>query len=163
MVEADIKLTAGDMYDYNLRHTYSQPVTILATFIGIIGIVVAICYRDRLSAWPMMIVIGALLVVYTPVTLFMRSKQHFLLNPSMKQPFHYLLDDNGITISQGEASETHGWDSVVKAVSTGRSIIVYTSRTTATIIPKKQAGDSLSLFVQTIAKNIDPKKNKIRS
>ncbi len=74
-----------------------------------------------------------------------------------------MMDENGLTISQGESSVTYTWDEIVKAVSTSRSIIVYTGKYNATIIPKKQVQDSLSIIIETISKNLDPKKNKIRS
>lgn len=163
MVETDIKLTVGDLYDYNLRHSYSQAATLLATAVGLAGIAIGIYSRGNMQYWVLMVIIGVLLVFYTPFVLLLRSSQTVALNSAMKESFHYVLDENGITVSQGDKSETHSWDSVVKAVSTGRSIIIYTSKVSATVLPRRQVGDALPLLIQTISSYIDPKKNKIRN
>lgn len=161
MVETDIKLTVGDLYDYNLRHSYTQLSTLLATAVGLAGIAIGLYWRQ--SYWLMMVIIGALLVFYMPVTLFVKSSQTLALNTSMKKPFHYVLDEKGITVSQDANSETIEWERVVKAVSTGRSIIVYTSKNGASVFPRKQVGESLPALIQTVSTNLDPKKNKIRN
>lgn len=160
MVETDIKLTVGDLYDYNLRHSYTQISTLLATVIGIAGVAVGIYWRQQY--WIMMIVIGALLILYMPFTLLVKSSQTITLSPAMKNPVHYLLNEEGITVSQGDQSQTLAWDGVHKAVSTGRSIIIYTSKNSASVFPRKQVGEALPLLIQTISANLDPKKNKIK-
>lgn len=160
MVEIDIKMTVGDLYDYNLRHSYTQISTLLATAVGIAGVAVGLYWRQQY--WVMMIVIGALLILYMPITLLVKSSQTIALSPAMKKPVHYLLNEDGITVSQGDQSQTLAWDGVLKAVSTGRSIIVYTSKTSASVFPRKQVGEALPLLIQTISANLDPKKNKIK-
>lgn len=160
MVETDIKLTVGDLYDYNLRHSYTQIPTLLATIAGIAGIAVGIYWRQQY--WLMMVIIGVLLVFYMPITLLVKTSQTMALSPAMKNPVHYLLNEDGITVSQGEQSQTLPWSGVHKAVSTGRSIILYTSKNSASVFPRKQVGESLPLLIQTISANLDPKRNKIK-
>lgn len=160
MVETDIKLTVGDLYDYNLRHSYTQISTLLATAVGIAGVSVGLYWRQQY--WIMMVVIGALLILYMPITLFVKSSQTIALSPAMKKPVHYLLNEEGITVTQGDQSQTLPWDGVTKAVSTGRSIIIYTSKNSASVFPRKQVGESLPVLIQTISANLDPKKNKIK-
>ena len=130
---------------------------IMATAVGLFGVAYGIIFQYWL-----MLVIGGLLVIYTPIILLLRSKQAVAQSPVFKKPLKYVFDENGITVSQDEASQTFAWPDVVKAVSTSRSIIIYTSKVNATIIPKKQVGDELPLIVAEISKNLDPKKNKIR-
>ncbi len=99
---------------------------------------------------------------YLPVSLFMRSRKQYLSNPSFKEPLHYLMNDEGITISQGESSESQSWQDMVKAVSTPGSIVIYTSRVKASIFPKKQLGDQRVALIKMISTHMDPKKVKIR-
>lgn len=160
MVETDIKLTVGDLYDYNLRHSYTKISTLLATVVGIAGIAVGLYWRQQY--WMMMVAIGALLVLYMPITLFVKSSQTIALSPVMKKPVHYLMNEEGITVTLDGQSQTLPWSGVVKAVSTGRSIIIYTSKNSASVFPRKQLGEALPALIQTIATNVDPKKNKIR-
>ena len=49
-----------------------------------------------------------------------------------------------------------------KAVSTGKSIIVYTSKTTASIFPKKDLGDKKDAIIKMISTHMPPNKVKIR-
>ena len=81
----------------------------------------------------------------------------------MKKPLKYTFDDTGLTVSQGENSTTFEWKDIVKAVSTGRSIIIYTTRYNATIVPRSQAGEKLPLIIQAISSGLDPRKNRIRN
>ena len=105
---------------------------------------------------------GIALLLYLPWILLIKSRQQALSNPVFQQPLHYVLDEQGITISQGETSTCQAWEDMVKAVSTGRSIIVYTSRVNATIFPKNQMGDKRAAVIEMISTHMPPKKVKIR-
>lgn len=157
MVELDVKINAGDLYDYNLRHAYNSASGIMGSTLGAVMILVAL----RTSTW-IFLIGGAALILYLPWTLFIKSRQQVLSNPAFKEPLHYVLDDQGITISQGEMSATQKWEDMVKAVSTGRSIIVYTSRVNATIFPRRQLGDQQAGVVECISTHMPPNKVKIR-
>lgn len=51
----------------------------------------------------------------------------------------------------------------MKAVSTGRSIIVYTAKNNATIFPKSQMQDKTTDVIEMISTHMPPTKVKIRS
>lgn len=157
MVELDIMIGSGDLYDYNLRHAYNSAAGLMGSILGAIMVIVGAAS----GTW-IYIIGGILLLVYLPWTLFIKSKQQALSNPVFKEPLHYVLDDNGITISQGEVNTTQSWDDMVKAVSTSRSIIVYTSRVNATILPKSQLGDRKAAVIEVISTHMPPDKVKIR-
>ena len=106
---------------------------------------------------------GVALLLYLPWTLFIKSRQQILNNPVFKKSLHYVLDNEGIHISQGDVEEMQSWDNMVKAVSTSRSIIVYTSRINATIFPKRQMGDKTAAIIETISTNMPANKVKIRA
>lgn len=108
------------------------------------------------------LIAGVVLIAYLPCSLFMRAAQQVQNTPSFKKPLHYKLTDEGIRVSQGENEENQGWDSCVKAVSTSRSIIIYTSKTAASIFPKKDLGDKKEALIKIISTNMPPKKVKIR-
>jgi hypothetical protein len=157
MVELDIKIEPGDLYDYTLRHAYNSPSGLMGSILGAVMIIAGVMQQ----AW-IFVIGGAALLLYLPWTLFIKSRQQALSNPVFKEPLHYVLDENGITISQGEVSTTQGWDDMVKAVSTPRSIIVYTSRVNATIFPKSQLGDMKDAVIEIISTHMPPNKVKIR-
>lgn len=157
MVEVDITIESGDLYDYNLRHAYNSAAGLMGSILGAIMVIVGAAS----GTW-IFVIGGIVLLAYLPWTLYIKSKQQALSNPVFKEPLHYVLDDNGITISQGEVSTTQGWDDMVKAVSTSRSIIVYTSRVNATIFPKSQLGDKKTAVIEVISTHMPPNKVKIR-
>ena len=157
MVEIDIQISSADLYDYMLMHHYNTAGGIMGSGMGAVCILVALSTKK----W-IFLIAGILLLLYLPVTLYMKSKQQALLNPSFRQPLHYVLDDTGVTVSQGEMSEHQDWDSMVKAVSTSRSIILYTSKYNASIFPRKQLGDQKMALIEVLSTHLPPKKVKIR-
>ena len=158
MVELDVKISAGDLYDYMLMHTYSSFSGLFGSLVGALLIVLA-AYTGQF----LFVIVGAVLLLYLPWTLFIKSRQQVLTNPVFKQPLHYMLDEQGLHISQGEVASAIGWEDMVKAVSTGRSIILYTSRVNATIFPRKQMGDQTVAVIEMISIHMPPKKVKIRT
>lgn len=158
MIELDVKIEAKDLYDYLLRHSYNSAAGIIGSCFGAFLIVFAVMKGQWLY-----LVLGVIMLLYLPWTLYIRSKQQVINNPSFQQPLHYMLDEQGLTISQGEDSVQYLWEEMYKAVSTGRSIIVYTSRINATIFPRKQMGDQGTAVIEMISTHMPPGKVKIRS
>ncbi len=157
MVELDVKIGAGDLYDYNLRHAYHSAAGLMGSILGALMVVVGVNSRQWIY-----LIGGAALLLYLPWTLFIKCKQQALTNPAFQETLHYVLDNEGISVSQGEASDTQKWEDMVKAVSTGRSIIVYTSKANATILPRKQMGDKTADVIEGISTHMPPSKVKIR-
>lgn len=158
MIELDVKIEANDLYDYMLRHSYNSAVGIIGSCFGALIIVLAV-----LTTQWVYLVFGLIILLYLPWTLFFRSKRQVLSNPSFQQPLHYLLDDQGLTISQGEDSVQYLWEEMHKAVSTSRSIILYTSPINATIFPKRQLQDQKIAVIEMISTHMPPAKVRIRS
>ena len=158
MVELDVKIEAGDLYDYMLMHTYNSAARIMGTAFGAVLILLAV----GTQRWAF-IALGAVVILYLPWTLFVRSRRQVLSNPSFQKTLHYVLDEEGLTISQGEDSVRYLWEEMHKAVSTGRSIILYTSRVNATLFPKRQMEDKKIDVIEMISTHMPPQKVKIRS
>lgn len=158
MVELDVKIKASDLYDFMLMHHYNQPSGLLGSILGALMILVALPEKK----W-IFLIGGLALLLYLPWVLFIKSRQQALNNPAFQQPLHYVLDENGMTISQGEETATQSWDDMYKAVSTSKSIILYTSRANATIFPKDQMGDKKAAVIEVISTHMPPKKVKIRA
>ncbi len=156
MVELDVKITAGDLYDFMLMHNYSKASGVMGSGLGALMIL----WGSYTKYW-ILVIGGVVLLLYLPWVLFIKSRQQ-AVSPMFKQPLHYVMDENGVTISQGEESTTQSWDEMWKAVSTGKSIILYTSPVNATIFPKARIGDKKTAVIQMISTHMPPKKVKIR-
>ncbi len=213
-VEFDVRMKPGVLYDYMMHHTYTTLSGILSAAVGALLVVGGLA----LFRW-IFVIAGAIVLLYQPWSLFLRSRQQMLQNPSFKKPIHYKLTETGIRVSQeqdetepaddienqqaaeaadpapvdvdnqpaediehqptvaDESNEPESesdsrsnneiavdlpWEDMYKAISTGSSIIVYSSRTTACIFPKKDLGDTKYKVIEMISTHMPPKKVKIR-
>lgn len=157
-LEFDVKMTPFVLYDYLLRHTYSTFSGMLGTIVGVIFLAVFLNTK-----YVIYLIAAIVLILYIPVTLFLRANQQVQNTPAFKKPLHYSFNDEGVSVSQDGTVETLAWDACVKAVSTGRSIILYTSKTTASIFPKQDLGEKKTALVAMISTHMEPKKVKIRA
>lgn len=158
MLELDVKIQAADLYDYLLMHAYSSASGLLGSGVGAVAVLVGLARGQFLF-----VAAGIVLLVYLPWTLFLRSRQQAAANPAFQEPLHYVLDEQGITVSQNGEEQHQDWQDMVKAVSTGRSIIVYTSRVNATIFPRRELKNKETDVIEMISTHMPPKKVRIRS
>lgn len=156
-LEFDVKITCNDLYDYMLHHTYHSAQGLLGTCLGALFIFVFLK-----NSQPLYLIMGIVLILYLPWTLYLRSAKQVQNNPAFKEPLHYVLDEEGIHISQGEITECQKWQDMHKAVATGRSMIVYTSRVRACIFPRKQLAGMEQQVLAYISTHMDPRKVNIR-
>lgn len=156
-VEFDIQIKSGDLYDYMLHHTYTGPSGLIGAVAGALMLVAGLS-----GAGILFVVAGAVILLYLPGSLFLKSKQQFLANPAFKKPLHYRMTEEGIEVSQGEEVQSQKWEDMYKAVSTVRSVIVYTSPVNAAIFPKRELGDLTTGVIQIISTHMTSKKVKIR-
>lgn len=156
-MEFDVKVTSGVLYDYLLFHTYTSFSGMLGTLVGVFLVMAFVSTK-----YVIYLIAGVVLIAYLPGALFLRAMQQVQNTPAFRKPLHYKMTDEGICVSQGETEEQQSWDSCVKAVSTARSIILYTSRTTASIFPKRDLGDQKDALIQMISTHMPPKKVRIR-
>ena len=157
-IEFDVKIDAGVLYDYMLHHTYNSASGILGTVVGALMIV-----AFTMGQGVLFLIAGIVVLAYLPWTLFIKSRQQALMTPAFKKPLHYKLDEEGITISQDDTEEKQEWGQMYKAVSTGKSIIVYTSKVNASIFPKKDLGENKAKVIEIISTHMPPSKVKIRN
>lgn len=164
VVEKELNITvsmnAKILYDYLVHHAYTTSACILSTCIGALGIIVFLNNPavDRV----LYLILGTILVFYTPISLKLQSAKLMQFNEAFKKPLDYTLNSEGITVSQGDTSQTIGWDKCVKVVSTRQSIVLYTGKKNASIFPRKQLGDKLPALISVMAQYMEPKKIRVR-
>lgn len=156
-VQFTVSMSAKILYDYMINHAYTGTSGILGTCFGALGILFFLR-----TSFILYLIIGLILIFYLPVNLWTQSVKSMTVNAAFKKPLEYKLNSEGITVSQGDTSQTASWDQCTKAVSTRQSIVVYTGKKNACIFPRKQLGDKLSPAIAVLAENMDPKRVKIR-
>ena len=157
-LEFDVKIDAKVLYDYMLHHTYTSFQGVLGTAVGALMLI-----GFAATNYIIWLIGGIVLLAYLPWSLFLRSRQQMINTPAFRQPLHYKMTDDGVEISQGDVKEFQKWENMVKATSTGKSIILYTSSVNASIFPRADLGEKQIFLVEIISKNMPAKKVKIKS
>ncbi|MCI8615481.1 MAG: YcxB family protein [Lachnospiraceae bacterium] len=156
-VEFDVKITPGALYDYMLFHTYTSASGLIGSAVGALLVV-----GFFMGAGVIFLIAGAVILAYLPWTLFIKSRQQYLANPAFKNSLHYKMTEEGVEVSQGEEVQSQKWEDMYKAVSTPRSLILYTSPVNASVFPRKDLGEKTFGVIQIISAHMPPKKVKIR-
>lgn len=156
-LEFDVKMTPQVMYDYLLQYTYNSMSGILGTLVGVFLLMGFVA-----TGYPIYLIAGLVVILYLPVNLYVKAHQQVQSTPAFKEPLHYKMTEEGISVSQGDTVETQAWENCYKAVSTNKSIILYTSKTTASIFPKNDLGEKKDGLVAMISTHMEPKKVKIK-
>ncbi|MBQ8527328.1 MAG: YcxB family protein [Lachnospiraceae bacterium] len=155
--EVDVHMTASVLYDYMLRHTYMSLTGPIATLLG------AMCiWFFSKGASVIYLFAGIVIILYLPWNLFLNAKRQALTNEAFKKPLHYSFTAEGIYVSQDGRTEMQRWENMHKAVSTGKSVIVYTSKVNASIFPRKDLGNDVPALLQILCRYMDPKKVKFK-
>lgn len=156
-VEFDVKITPGVLYDYMLYHTYTSASGLIGAVTGALLVVAFFMGRGVLC-----LIAGIVILAYLPWTLFVKSRQQYLANSAFKESLHYRLTEEGMEVSQQGEAQSQKWEEMHKAVSTPRSLIIYTSPVNASIFPRKDLGEKAPLVIEIISTHMSPKKVKIR-
>lgn len=157
LYEVDVHMTASVLYDYMLRHTYMSLTGPIATILGIMCIMFWVNGANIVY-----LIAGIVIVAYLPWNLFLNAKRQALTNEAFKKPLHYAFTEDGIYVSQDGKTEMQKWDNMHKAVSTGKSVIVYTSKVSASIFPRKDLGEDSVALLEILCRYMDPKKVKFK-
>lgn len=157
-IEFDVKMTTSKMYDYMLYHTFRSFAGIMGE---VVGIMLVACFFAAHK--PLYLIAGIIVVFYLPISLYINAKKQVMLNPVFKETLHYTLDEEGISITVGENSDAQKWTDMHKAVSTGKSLIIYTNKINACIFPKEDLGEKLPDVIRMISTHMDPKRVTIRT
>ena len=156
-MEFDVKITGGILYDFLMYHNYSKVSNLIVNVVGAIVLIGGI-----VNVHIPFLICGAILLLYMPISLFLKANQQLLASPAFKKPIHYRLNEEGVVISQDEQEELQVWGNMYKAVSTQKSIIIYTDKMHAYIFPRKDLATDIPKLMEIISVNMDPKKVKIR-
>lgn len=156
-MEFDIQITKKDLYDYQLHHAYTSPSGLFGTIVGCLFIV-----GFFNTGTPLYLIIGAFVILYFPWTLHIKAASQAQA-PVFKKPLHYRLSEEGLEISTEEEKQLVSWESITKASSTGKTVLLHTSKVNAFLFPKRELGERNGEFVQAISRYVSPEKVKIKT
>lgn len=148
-VEFDAAITEKDMYRFNLYHAYHGFQGICATLVGIWALIMAAITFGKVEIMYTLLyfVFGIIFLVYVPASLYLRSKKQIQSSEILKHALRYKIDETGIHVSQGEETADLEWKQIYKMVSTKSSLLIYSNRVNAYVIPREAVGEQYEKVV----------------
>lgn len=160
----DVKMTAADMYNFLLYHSYRNFQGVFGTFLGAAILILAIItYGDvTIGQTALYLAFAVIFLVYTPLTLYMRAKGQVDKNPAFKKPITYVLSAEGIATVQDDQKAQAKWQDIFKVRSTKKNLLLYLSKVNAVVLPKECIGDQYDAVVSCIQENVPKGRVRIR-
>ncbi len=139
-IEFDVKLTAKDLYLFNMYQAYRGMQGILSLILPVLIFICAAYNWEnvKLGTSLLNIGIGILFLIYIPVSLWLRSAKKVRTNEVLSKPLHYTFTEEEICVSQGEEHAEFKWENIYRMITMCGLVLIYTNRINAYIISKKQ-------------------------
>ena len=143
--EFDFQMDEKTLSDFYMSYNMSGISGFIWPILGVLAIVIAILSGGTtpITYRLLYVVFGLIFIFYIPWDLKRKAKKQIAKNPAYAKPFHYVLDEEGITTVQEENSATLEWKHFSKMKRTKRSMILYMRNRNACVIPLEVFGDDL--------------------
>lgn len=137
-----VQMTPMEIYKFTIYHSYHKASGLLGVCLSIAALIMLIVSFNELTDRDKTVLtfVAAWFLVLEPVTLFFRARSQVKRNKSYQKPLNYQMNQEGITVSQGEEQQTIAWENLMKIVATRSQYLVYSSKIHAFVFPKKAFG-----------------------
>jgi len=140
--EFDFQMDEKTLTDFYFSHNMGGISGFLWPMIGVFAIVLAVISRGASSfAYRLLyLFFGVIFLFYIPWDLKRKAKKQIKTNPYYAQPIHYVLDEEGITTTQGEKEATVAWSDFSKMKITKKSLFLYMRNKNACVFSQEAFG-----------------------
>ncbi len=155
-IEFDIQLTAKNLFRFNMYQNYTTsqgPLSIVLALI-VLGISYYCFAQGNTSYGILYVVVGIVILVYIPFTLWNRAKRTIKHNAVLAGTLHYTLSPEGIGVAQEGDTGLLAWDKVYKVVASKDAVLIYSTRVNAYILPKEQLKEQYAEVKAVIKENL---------
>lgn len=128
----DVKIDINEYRKLILWLTYSNPLMIFITIIGLITFIRAITNPDVESY----LFFFGLCVLLIPVATFFQAGKNYKSNKAFNENLSYEFNLEDIIVKGESINSTSKWNSLFKVVETSNWFLLYNSKQTAYFIPK---------------------------
>lgn len=137
-IRFSIKMKVKTMYRFLMHHGYAGISGIINIVISGGALILLLAgVGDSTASKVALGIVAALFTVINPLYLYYKAAKQVKLTPMFAQPLDYCINEEGLTVSQGEEELTVEWDELRKVVETGKDFYIYLSLTRAYIFPKE--------------------------
>lgn len=158
-VRFSVRIKVKDMFLFLLQHSYRGASLIVDVLItaGAVALLLMGFGKDNPVKTVALLFLALLFTLFYPVQLYLRAKKQVAGNAVFQEPLDYVLNDEGITMSQGEASESFAWSDVFRIKETRSLLMVYTGRVYACVWPKRELSACEPQVRELFRKHLTPK------
>lgn len=139
-VKFSVQITVQDMFLFLLHHSY-RGVSLLIDVVITLGAIALLVFGfggGDPAKTVVLLILALLFPVINPIQLYGRAKRQVKRNEVFQKPLDYMLTEEGITMSQGEVTQSFTWGDVYQIKEYQSQILVYTGRVYACIWPKRE-------------------------
>jgi hypothetical protein len=140
------KLNLEDYRKLVFTLTYRKPLTLLMSFLGLyMTIGGALTYFGVLSNnenMPFQFVFGIVLTVLTPYKIYTTANRNYSTNLKLQEEIDYEFTPEQLIIKGESFTSELKWSTTFKIEELTHWILIYQSKTTANIIPKKNISEA---------------------
>lgn len=159
MEKLKVQLTKGHLFDFLLYHTFSKGSGFLVNMLGmcviILGAVMQFVGKIEFRQLVLYVIVGVVVLAYTPVQLKFRAKKQMEVNPEYRDPREYVFsEEDGIIVVQNGQETKYEWSQIQRTVTTPKTIGIYYEKERAFIIPKEAFGDRFVPVMQMVVQHI---------
>ena len=127
--EFDVNISEKNMFVFLFNNTYRRITGIIWIIfsIVIIGVTVYTWGDVKIQNSVLMILLASLYTVINPLMLYSRARKQVRNNDYFANVLHYVVDEEGVKVSQNGQNAQVKWDEVWKIVRYGNEIAAYVS------------------------------------
>jgi multisubunit Na+/H+ antiporter MnhG subunit len=152
-----------EMYEFLIHHSYRGVAGVAGTLISILALILFIVgYGESTSQRILLLLVGLLFTVINPIQLYFKAVKQVKLSKMFQQPLDYIINQEGIKVSQGNESMQAPWNEVKKVIETRQSFIIYMSKVGAYILSKQSIDDKYNNVKAVLKDNLESKVIKLK-
>lgn len=162
-VKFDTDITVKDMYKFLLNNTYRRFTGVVWVIFTCVVIFVTIYTWGTMQiTYSIILIVLALVYAANPVILYFKAKSQIKNTSSFQKPLSYVLDGEGIKISQDDAAAEVSWDEIWKIVRYGNEVIVYVSSVRAFIWPVRCIEDKYDEIAEITSEHMRTRSHLVK-
>lgn len=163
-VSLDIKLTAKDLFRFNMNQAYKGMQGMLSIILPILVFAYAVSTFGEVSIGSTIVYVGlgVMFLVYVPVSLWLRTKKIISdPNNAISKTLHYDFEEDLIRVSVEQEQVEFKWENIYRLCTSGNLLLVYTNRINAYILPLEQVGEQYRPLSELAHKKLEQYRIKI--
>ena len=158
--EFDFQMDEKTLGDFYTSHNMMGGSAFFWPMVGAVAIALAIFSGDAtpLAYRLLYVLFGLLFIFYIPWDLKRKAAKQVKTNPYYAEPIHYVLDEEGITTTQGEKSASLPWEQFSKIKLTKKSVFLYMKNKNACVFSQEVFGKDLDKAYDWMKAKVGQKK-----